>query len=104
MRAGLHGEPELDQFRVLGAVMGGPQAGRRQHHYLVHGGQGSTVFNAGIPVPLEILGEMDYSRQMRRICPLIWFPAALLFAQAQPSFEVASVRSQPWEGNGRVGV
>jgi uncharacterized protein (TIGR03435 family) len=55
-------------------------------------------------LPLEILGEMDYSRQMRRICPLILFSATLLFAQAQPSFEVASVRSQPWEGNGRVGV
>jgi uncharacterized protein (TIGR03435 family) len=34
---------------------------------------------------------------------LILFPVALTWAQA-PSFEVASVKPQPWEGNGRVGV
>ena len=37
VRAGLHGKPEFDQFGVLGAVVGGSEAGRRHHGELVHG-------------------------------------------------------------------
>jgi uncharacterized protein (TIGR03435 family) len=35
---------------------------------------------------------------------LLLFSATLLCAQSPPSFEVASVKPQPWEGTGRVGV
>ena len=36
MRAGLQGKPELDQGGVLGAVVGGSEAGRSHHGELVH--------------------------------------------------------------------
>ena len=36
VRTGLHGKPEFDQFGIVGAVMGGSEAGRSHHGELVH--------------------------------------------------------------------
>lgn len=41
---------------------------------------------------------------MKRILPLVLYLAPLICAQTPPAFEVASVKPEPWEGNGRVGV